>query len=55
MATMQVGERAVLTCDANNAYGARGSPPVIPPNSTLAFDVELISIGEAESSGCVIA
>mmetsp|Transcript_36878 Transcript_36878/g.90746 ORF Transcript_36878/g.90746 Transcript_36878/m.90746 type:complete len:219 (+) Transcript_36878:1-657(+) len=40
--TMKKGERAVLTCTAPNSYGERGSPPKIPPNSTLRFDVELI-------------
>jgi FKBP-type peptidyl-prolyl cis-trans isomerase len=42
--TMKVGEKAVLTCSPDFAYGARGFPPVIPPNSTLVFDVELVSI-----------
>jgi FKBP-type peptidyl-prolyl cis-trans isomerase len=42
--TMKVGGKAQLTCPANLAYGASGSPPTIPPESTLVFDVELLEI-----------
>lgn len=43
VAQMSRGERAKLTCTADYAYGSRGFPGLIPPNSTLVFDVELIS------------
>lgn len=39
VATMKKGERAILTCAPEYAYGAAGSPPSIPPDSTLKFDV----------------
>lgn len=41
---MSVGERARLTCSPDFAYGSRGHPGVIPPNSTLVFDVELLRV-----------
>ena len=43
VATMRKGERALLTCAPEYAYGDAGSPPVIPRKATLQFDVELIS------------
>lgn len=41
---MKVGEKARLVCPAATAYGDNGVPGVIPPGSTLTFDVELLSI-----------
>ena len=41
---MKAGEIRKLTVPASAAYGAKGSPPMIPPNSTLIFEVELVSI-----------
>jgi len=49
IATMEVGERAVLRCSSDFAYGENGSGPKIPPKATLDFVVELIDIQKYES------
>lgn len=41
VAKMTVGERAMLYCSSDVAYGSRGAGGVIPPNADLRFDVEL--------------
>ncbi len=41
---MKVGGKARLTCPASIAYGSRGAGGVIPPNTTLQFEVELLAV-----------
>ncbi|MBA3850012.1 MAG: peptidylprolyl isomerase [Opitutus sp.] len=45
VASMKIGDRVKLTLPPHLGYGARGYPGVIPPNATLVFEVELLSIG----------
>ena len=41
---LTAGQKAILTCPPDYAYGAAGAGNVIPPNATLTFEVELIEI-----------
>ncbi|KAF8502159.1 hypothetical protein F5888DRAFT_1669662 [Russula emetica] len=41
---MCVGEKRTLTIPSDMAYGPRGFGTVIPPNSALVFDVELVGL-----------
>jgi len=44
MIQMSVGEKAILHCSSDFAYGSRGAGGSIPPNADLDFEVELLSI-----------
>ena len=41
---MKVGEKRKIVLPPEVAYGSRGAGDVIPPNATISFDVELISV-----------
>ncbi|CAL8358731.1 unnamed protein product [Lota lota] len=58
VASMKVGELCQFICKPEYAYGSAGSPPKIPPNATLVFQVELFEfrgedITENEDGGII--
>jgi FKBP-type peptidyl-prolyl cis-trans isomerase len=42
---LSVGDKARFIIPSKLAYGSRGAGGVIPPDATLIFDVELVSVG----------
>ena len=44
MKDMQVGETRIITVPSSMGYGEFGSPPAIPGNAGLEFEVELLEI-----------
>jgi FK506-binding protein 4/5 len=49
VATMKRGEVSILTCHPDFGYGTNGSPPKIPPDSWLNFEVSFFLFPERSS------
>jgi len=46
---ISLGEKSTLTISSDYAYGDRGFPDLIPPNSALIFDVHLKGINDKKA------
>lgn len=44
VSSMNVGEKARLIVDSKYAYGVKGVEPVIPPNSDIILDVQVLAM-----------
>lgn len=55
VATMKVGEVCRITCKPEYAYGLAGSPPKIPSNATLVFEVSIQPESKAKEPALISA
>lgn len=44
VAGMRIGGKRLVVIPPELGYGAQGAPPAVPPNATLVFTIELVSI-----------
>ena len=47
---MSVGEKIYFICPSQYAYGSRGAGGAIPPNTDIAFEVELLKINKSSTN-----
>ena len=53
--TMRVGEKSIVTCPPQFAYGAKGAGRgKIPPDSTLQFEIELLKVEDEAPEGVTL-
>ena len=43
---MEKGQKAKIFCPSNIAYEDRGAGDIIPPNSDIIFEIELLDVNQ---------
>ena len=43
---MTLGDHIKVVCPSSTAYGSRGAGGLIPPNSDLEFEIEMLQFGD---------
>lgn len=46
VANLTLGDHVIVTCPSETAYGKNGAGSVIPPNSDLKFEIEMLGFGD---------
>ena len=49
---MTLGERSSFKVSASLAYGVDGKGTVVPPDTDLVFDIELLGVNKTYARGC---
>lgn len=42
---LTLGDHVIVTCPSETAYGKQGAGAVIPPNTNLKFEIEMLGFG----------
>ena len=50
--SMTLGERSSFKVSASLAYGVDGKGTVVPPDTDLVFDIELLGVNKTYARGC---
>lgn len=46
LSLMNIGEKCIIKVEPRLAYGFKGNPPLVPPDTNLIYEIELLDVEE---------
>lgn len=46
LSLMNIGEKCLIRVEPRVAYGSKGNPPTVPPDTKLNYEIELLDVEE---------